>query len=590
MLIYLIKLSLSLSLVWLFYQLVLRRLTFYNANRWYLLLYTAASFLIPFIDISVLLQKNDLSGAGMVKLIPSMESYTLKAQQGAPALATQESLMPWWMVVFLAGALFVFVRVLVQVFSMYRLRSKARLLLNDEVKLYEVDEAIAPFSFGNAIFVNRQLHDNEELEKIIRHEFVHVRQRHSLDVLWGEMLCMLNWYNPFAWLIRRSIRQNLEFIADHQVLGSGVDRKQYQYLLLKVTGGTQFRIASQFNFSSLKKRIVMMNKVRTAKVHLLRFFFVLPVAAVLLLAFRSSMGQHASSDKRQGQYRAAGSDTTQPISFEEFKKRNPLVESVSWMSEPYRMIIRLKNGQEETYNLENTADMKKVIRKYGGIPASPPPPPPPAVANMISISKSGNLSGEDKAFFTRNPDVKRVIWIDKEIMEVHSTSGMESYALNNESEMARAEKKYGRLPALPVHSNDPEVPQDATALKPPPPPGAVTAASPAKVGVPAPPVPPDAREALSLEADSVIVDGEFTLIGGEAHKDAVSTGILEISNVTLSGDANALVMIDGKQAEKDKRYKGHFQVNKLSKADAVKKYGEKGKNGVVELTSVSEVQ
>ena len=102
------------------------------------------------------------------------------------------------------------------------------------------------------------------------------------------MLCIINWYNPFAWLLKRSIRQNLEFIADNKVVENGIDKKEYQYLLLKVIGNNQFSIATQFNFSSLKKRIAMMNKTKSARLQVGRFLFLVPVLAIILLAFRKS--------------------------------------------------------------------------------------------------------------------------------------------------------------------------------------------------------------------------------------------------------------------------------------------------------------
>src|SRR6185369_4807428 len=116
-----------------------------------------------------------------------------------------------------------------------------------------------------------------------------------LDILWAEFICIFNWYNPFAWLIRRAVRQNLEFIADDKVLQNGIDRKQYQYLLVKVIGNNQFSIAQKFNFSSLKKRIAMMNKMKSAGVHLLKFLFILPLVAVLLVAFRNNYEKRKTS-------------------------------------------------------------------------------------------------------------------------------------------------------------------------------------------------------------------------------------------------------------------------------------------------------
>jgi hypothetical protein len=185
-----------------------------------------------------------------------------------------------------AGSVVLTARMIVRWLSLIRLRRKATLIGGDAVKIYQVDEPVIPFSFGSAIYINQHLHTEKEWEDIVLHEYVHIRQRHTLDILIAELVCIANWYNPFAWLIRYSIRQNLEFIADQQVLDKGVDRKGYQYHLLKVMGEPRYRLANNFNFSSLKKRIVMMNKMRSAKVQLLKLLFLLPLAAVLLVAFR----------------------------------------------------------------------------------------------------------------------------------------------------------------------------------------------------------------------------------------------------------------------------------------------------------------
>ena len=196
---YVIKLSVSLAVLWIFYQLLLRRLTFYNLNRWYLLGYSVLCFFIPLVDVGPALGPPDQGG--VVGLIPVV------------VIAAPVSRPEWgiW------------------------------------------DVLAAVFLVGAAV-----------------------------------LLTVVGWYNPFVWLIRYSIRQNLEFIADRQVVGSGVDRKAYQYHLLNVVGRPAYRLANSFNFSSLKKRIVMMNKVRSARVHLVKFLFVLPLLAVLLLAFRST--------------------------------------------------------------------------------------------------------------------------------------------------------------------------------------------------------------------------------------------------------------------------------------------------------------
>ena len=288
LLIYLLKLSCSLSIVWLFYRLFLHNLTFYNLNRWYLLGYALLSFLIPFINIGPIDHEDPALQPLIVQYIPVIGDKKAVGALSAPRVLASST---WnWPAVVLAligvGALLLLVRFAVRCISLRRMRQRAELLEDGLVKIYRVRDRISPFSFGNAIYINTSQHSEKEQEEIILHEYVHIRQRHTADILLAELLTILNWFNPFAWLIRYSIRQNLEFIADRQVVENGFDKKDYQYHLLKVVGQAQYRLANNFNFSSLKKRIAMMNKMRSARVNLLKFLFILPLLAVLLVAFR----------------------------------------------------------------------------------------------------------------------------------------------------------------------------------------------------------------------------------------------------------------------------------------------------------------
>jgi TonB-dependent SusC/RagA subfamily outer membrane receptor len=283
---YLLKLSISLSIVWIFYQLFLRKLTFYNLNRWYLLGYTLLSFFIPLIHLGSLFTAQEPT---LVQFIP-----VVGGRSGA-FLLPSETVSVWdrWdslLAVAVLGAVLLLVRSVVRWLSLRRVRRNSRLIVDTGVRIYQVDQPIIPFSFGNDIYINQALHTEKEWEEIILHEYVHIRQRHTVDVLLAELLCILTWYNPFSWLIRYSIRQNLEFIADSQVLKNGFDKKSYQYHLLKVIGEPRYTLANNFNFSSLKKRIIMMNKIRSARVHLVKFLFIVPLMAVLLLAFRDRQG------------------------------------------------------------------------------------------------------------------------------------------------------------------------------------------------------------------------------------------------------------------------------------------------------------
>jgi len=285
---YLLKLSLSIALIHAFYYLILRRLTFYTLNRWYLLGYSLLCFVIPFINIARVAKEADKALPAM-HYIPTVQN--IKGYYVMPVMVQHGGLNIWAAVtgLLVVGTLFMLVKLMMQFASFIRIKNKAVMISDDGAVIYHVDELIAPFSFGKSIYLNKNMHSGRELKEIILHEYVHVKQRHTADILMAELLCILNWYNPFAWLIRHSIRQNLEFIADDNVVRSGMDKKAYQYHLLKVVGIPQYRIANQFNFSSLKKRIMMMNRTKTAKIHLLKFLFILPLLAVTLMAFRSEI-------------------------------------------------------------------------------------------------------------------------------------------------------------------------------------------------------------------------------------------------------------------------------------------------------------
>jgi len=289
---YLIKLSISLGIVWLFYQFILRKLTFYNSNRWYLLAYTVLSFFIPFINISTILGNNSGATNEFIQFIPSVHQYTIALEEAShcPVPIWSTTYDKWDLAAFalMIGAGILLLRFIVRYISFIRIRNRSKLISADGIKIYQVDESIIPFSFGKSVFINSNLHTDDELREIVRHEFVHVKQNHTIDIIWAELLCIINWYNPFSWLLKRSIRQNLEFIADNKVVENGIDKKQYQYLLLKVIGNNQYSIAPKFNFSSLKKRIAMMNKTKSARLQVGRFLFLFPVLAIVLLAFRKS--------------------------------------------------------------------------------------------------------------------------------------------------------------------------------------------------------------------------------------------------------------------------------------------------------------
>lgn len=144
----------------------------------------------------------------------------------------------------------------------------------------------APCSFGNTIFINPANYDWETYNQILIHEKVHVSGRHTLDILLAEMALVLQWFNPFAWLYRREVENNLEFLTDASVLEHGeVERSAYQLSLLRVSAPhLPFPITNNYNQSLLKRRIVMMNSKRSSLHTVWKYFFLIPLLTGLVCA------------------------------------------------------------------------------------------------------------------------------------------------------------------------------------------------------------------------------------------------------------------------------------------------------------------
>ncbi len=178
-------------------------------------------------------------------------------------------------------------------------RSKAHPAIQDgRFRIVEITGNRAPCSFGNNIFINPSLYDPETYQQILIHEKIHVSGCHTLDILLAEIAIVLQWFNPFVWLYRREVENNLEFLTDQSVLlHRDVERSAYQLSLLRVTAPhLPFSITNNYNQSLLKKRIVMMNSQRSSRHTVWKYFFLLPVLTILVCALNkpAAFGQTAT--------------------------------------------------------------------------------------------------------------------------------------------------------------------------------------------------------------------------------------------------------------------------------------------------------
>lgn len=281
---YIIQVNLLLSIIYMGYVGLLKGLTFYSLNRGYFLIGGLFAFIYPFLDLRSLFVQRGLD----MGLVGEQISFYIEDQEVQEKL-TLAGLVE---IVFILGAVLLLLKFLFQLLSLLRIHFHSTA---DQWKTYffrNVFIPIVPFSFLNKIYVNKGQHMDAELKDIFKHEDIHVKGLHSLDILLFEMILVCCWYNPFVWFMRRAIRQNLEFLTDQQVLNKGIDKQTYQYSLLNVSKkGTSIGLSNQFNFKLLKRRIMMMNKKRSSKIELSKYAFLLPVFLLTGAAFTVSKAE-----------------------------------------------------------------------------------------------------------------------------------------------------------------------------------------------------------------------------------------------------------------------------------------------------------
>jgi bla regulator protein BlaR1 len=286
--IYLIKVNIALLIFCAGYYAVLRHLTFYNLNRVYLVTAIIFSTLYPKINLADFLNRHE-------EIARPIQVVIVNWQEPVKTIAKTflgHDIWFWLLVTFWAGVSLFAVRLFTQLLSLYRLHKRSEPAQLHHYMIRVIKGNINPFSFWRNIYINPENHAPQELDAILAHEHIHVSEWHTLDILLGELSAIFYWFNPGVWLMKRAIRENIEFITDNKILKKGVDCKAYQYSLLNVNFGAPGNaIVNHFNISTIKKRIIMMNAKRSSKVNITRYLFLIPAVMVLLLIFSVSKAE-----------------------------------------------------------------------------------------------------------------------------------------------------------------------------------------------------------------------------------------------------------------------------------------------------------
>ena len=274
---YIIRVALIMAAMYLTYKVFLSKDTFHALNRAAILASVAASFVLPLLPIPSIFAGN--AAQTMLTATIGMGEITAEIADYEPQTSLTDYL-PYLMV---AGAAVFFLRFLVSTISIaiQALRHK-KITLRQGVKLILSETIKSPVSWLKYIFMNNADY-NENSREILVHEMAHISYRHSIDLIFIDLACCVQWFNPAAWLFRRELCAVHEFQADSVVLASGFNAKKYQTLLIKKAAGRNWNsVANSLNHSNLKKRITMMsNQKKSASA---AFKALLPVAVAALCA------------------------------------------------------------------------------------------------------------------------------------------------------------------------------------------------------------------------------------------------------------------------------------------------------------------
>ena len=295
--IYLLQVNLGIILFYALYKLICTRDTLFNSRRLILMLALILPFIIPLIDIREWMETRDslvmLTNFDYSTTIPEIVVGTAGTEPGNQVFVISE----WIKNIYIAGILALSVRLIVQAISLYLIILRTPEKTVNGIRIKCMKDKSGPFSFFNWIFLNPDNVKEEEMNEILTHEMAHVRQKHSIDVIISELVNICCWINPFAWLMKREVRLNLEFLADRKVMDAGFATKSYQYHLLGLTYNHKYGLSNNFNFSHLKQRIIMMNKKKTNGAgHIKYALFAIPAFALLLAGNISCSSEATKTD------------------------------------------------------------------------------------------------------------------------------------------------------------------------------------------------------------------------------------------------------------------------------------------------------
>ena len=331
---FLIKASLILAILWAFYKVILENESFFKVNRIYLLGTLFFACILPFVSLPKMIEhqgyiegllksknkdkiavegrkksiedtnnivpaNSKITGANEIISLPSESSNIPVPAEPEPSIAENPPVQQlyslsdwlWWIYWFGAGVLAI--NLLAQIVgTMFRALTIKDFIEDEDYIIVNLPKPSEPCSFFKYIFIHPDSYEFDTYEQIIDHEKIHVQQKHSLDLLLGEIAVIFFWFNPISWWLRKEIEKNVEYQTDELLLKKEPEQKKgYQLNLLKIgTYNKPLAITTNYNQSLLKQRIMKMNSKKSNPYSYWKYTFLVPILVGVLLLINAPNG------------------------------------------------------------------------------------------------------------------------------------------------------------------------------------------------------------------------------------------------------------------------------------------------------------
>ncbi len=388
MIAFIIRSGISMVILFGLYWLILRKEKLFIFNRYYLILSVLFSLTVPFISIpidpaskkvvneivTVLNFKPELNsiehGAGTVhqeKAVPGITDTYIISQPASDKFNPVDS-KKIFLIVYLSGLMLMLLRFCRNILLVHQMFKRSERIDHEGYKIALLDYPVDPFSFLRIIFLNKQDYiENRIAVNVLRHEFEHVRQTHSYDIIFFEILQIVFWFNPMLFIYKWAARINHEYLADEAVIRSSSDTETYAGELINfISRRVNVRFTSGFSPSMIRKRLLMLNTNTSKGDKNIRMGITLFIS-VLLLMILSIRPAYPDTQDRKNKKQIAENDD---IVIEEVYFRNPDFK-------PWQALVVIDGKKlyiNDTVNVDprhiKTIDILKnrnAIRKYGRI-------------------------------------------------------------------------------------------------------------------------------------------------------------------------------------------------------------------------------